>query len=165
MKEKSSAKMGRPSSFRPEFVEMVRHLCKLGATDADLADAFGVSIPTVDTWKAKHPDFLGSLKAGKAEADDRVERSLYSRAVGYSFNSEKIFCNKDGEVTRVPIVEHVPPDVTAQIFWLKNRKPSEWRDVQNVEHAIGRYIISDRPMTEEEWIRERATLIDVTPEK
>ena len=46
-------------------------------------------------------------------------QSLYSRAVGHSFNSEKIFCNKDGEVTRVPIVEHVPPDVTAQIFWLK----------------------------------------------
>ena len=108
---------------------------------------------------------IKSLKAGKADADDRVERSLYSRAVGYSFNSEKIFCNKDGEVTRVPIVEHVPPDVTAQIFWLKNRKPSEWRDVQNIEHAIGKYIISDRPMTEEEWIRERAVVIDVTPEK
>jgi hypothetical protein len=47
-----------------------------------------------------------------------------------------------------------------RIFWLKNRKPSEWRDVQNVEHAVGRYIISDRPMTEEEWIRERATIVD-----
>jgi hypothetical protein len=163
--KKNPAKMGRPSSFRPEFVKMARHLCKLGATDADLADAFEVSVVTIDTWKAKHPDFLGSLKAGKADADDRVERSLYSRAVGYSFNSEKIFCNKDGEVTRVPIVEHLPPDVTAQIFWLKNRRPSEWRDVQNIEHAVGRYIISDRPMTEEEWIRERATVIDVTPEK
>jgi hypothetical protein len=64
-----------------------------------------------------------------------VERSLYSRAVGYSFNSEKIFCNKDGEVTRVPIIEHGPPDVTAQIFWLKNRKPTEWRDVQQMEHC------------------------------
>jgi hypothetical protein len=51
--------------------------------------------------------------------DARVEQSLYQRAVGYSFKSEKVFCNKDGEVTRVPIVEHVPPDVTAQIFWLK----------------------------------------------
>jgi hypothetical protein len=62
--------------------------------------------------------------------------------------------------------EHVPPDVTAQIFWLKNRKPSEWRDVQNVEHAIGRYIISDRPLSEEEWIKASgATVIDVTPEK
>ena len=57
-------------------------------------------------------------------------------------------------------------NVTAQIFWLKNRKPSEWRDVQNIEHAIGRYIISDRPMTEEEWIKAcGATVIDVTPEK
>ena len=92
-----------------------------------------------------------------------VERSLYSRAVGYSFNSEKIFCNKDGEVTRVPIVEHVPPDVTAQIFWLKNRKPTEWRDVQQMEHVLGKYIISDKPMTEEEWMRERATVVDVTP--
>jgi hypothetical protein len=110
-------------------------------------------------------DFLGSLKAGKEEADDRVERSLYSRAVGYSFNSEKIFCNKDGEVTRVPIVEHVPPDVTAQIFWLKNRDPAHWRDAWQMEHVTGKYIISDRPMTEEEWIRERAVVIDVTPEK
>jgi hypothetical protein len=67
-------------------------------------------------------------------------------------------------VTKVPYREHVPPDVTACIFWLKNRKPSEWRDVQNVEHVLGRYIISDRPMTEEQWTRERATLIDVTPD-
>ena len=93
-----------------------------------------------------------------------VERSLYSRAVGYSFNSEKIFCNKDGEVTRVPIVEHVPPDVTAQIFWLKNRKPADWRDVQQMQHVLGKYIIADRPMTEEEWTKERATLIDITPD-
>jgi hypothetical protein len=68
-------------------------------------------------------------------------------------------------VTRVPIVEHVPPDVTAQIFWLKNRKPVEWRDVQQMEHVFGKYIISDKPMTEEEWTRERATVIDVAPEK
>jgi hypothetical protein len=43
---------------------------------------------------------------------------------------------------------------------LKNRDPENWRDVQNVEHAIGKYIISDKPMTEEEWARERATVID-----
>ena len=70
---------------------MARHLCKLGATDADLAAAFEVSIPTIDTWKAKHPDFLGSLRAGKAAADARVERSLYMRANGYSYDAVKIF--------------------------------------------------------------------------
>jgi hypothetical protein len=59
-----------------------------------------------------------------------------------------------------PYVEHVPPDVTACIFWLKNRKPSEWRDSQQMEHVLGKYIISDRPMSEEEWARERADVID-----
>ena len=142
---------------------MAKHAAKLGATDADLAKIFGVSDATIDNWKAQHPDFLGSLKAGKEEADARVERSLYSRAVGYSFNSEKIFCNKDGEVTRVPIVEHTPPDVTAQIFWLKNRDPAHWRDAWQVDHTLGKYVISDKPMSEEQWALERADVIDVTP--
>jgi len=76
-----------------------------------------------------------------------------------------VFCSKDGVITKVPYREHVPPDVTACIFWLKNRKPHEWRDVQQMEHVLGKYIISEKPMTEEEWMRERATVIDVTPEK
>jgi hypothetical protein len=73
--------------------------------------------------------------------------------------------DKNGNVTKVPYREHVPPDVTACIFCLNNRKPADWRDVQNVEHVLGRYIISDRPMTEDEWVAARATVIDVTPEK
>jgi hypothetical protein len=62
----------------------------------------------------------------------------------------------------VHYIEHLPPDVTAA-FWLKNRDPERWRDVQNVEHVLGKYIISDRPMTEDEWARERATVIDEKP--
>jgi hypothetical protein len=64
-----------------------------------------------------------------------------------------------------PYVEHVPPDVTACIFWLKNRDPRHWRDSQQMEHVMGKYIISDQPMTEEEWAKERADVIDVEPEK
>ena len=59
-----------------------------------------------------------------------------------------------------PYVEHVPPDVTACIFWMKNRMPEHWRDVQNVDHVLGKYIISDRPMTEEQWIAERTKVIE-----
>jgi hypothetical protein len=55
---------------------------------------------------AQHPEFLGSLKEGKAEADARVERSLYMRAVGYERDAVKIFCDKNGKVTRVPYREH-----------------------------------------------------------
>ena len=64
-----------------------------------------------------------------------------------------------------PYVEHVPPDVTAQIYWLKNRDPQHWRDSQQREHVLGRYIISDQPMTPEQWARERADVIDGTLEE
>jgi hypothetical protein len=74
-----------------------------------------------------------------------------------------VFCSKDGVITKVLIKEHVPPDVPAQIFWLKNRKPAEWRDAWQMEHVLGRYIISDKPMTEEELIKAHA--IDVTPKE
>jgi hypothetical protein len=158
-------RVGRPSSYKPEYVKMAKHVAKLGATDADLARIFGVSDATIDNWKAQHPDFLGSLKAGKEEADKRVEHSLYQRAVGYSYDTVKIFCDKNGNVTKVPYQEHVPPDVTACIFWLKNRDPAHWRDAWQLEHTMGKYVISDKPMTEEEWTRERATVIDVTPEE
>ena len=47
-------------------------------------------------------------------------------------------------------------NVTAQIFWLKNRRPAEWRDVQNIEANHAHYIVADHPMTEEQWIAERA---------
>ena len=56
--------------------------------------------------------------------------------------------------------EHCPPDVGAAFIWLKNRDPERWRDVQNVEHVLGKYIISDRPMSEAKWAAERATVID-----
>jgi hypothetical protein len=59
-----------------------------------------------------------------------------------------------------PYVEHVPPDVTAQIFWLKNREPARWRDAWQVEHSLGKYVISDKPMSEEQWAKERADVID-----
>jgi hypothetical protein len=64
-----------------------------------------------------------------------------------------------------PYVEHMPPDVTAAIYWLKNRDPQHWRDSQQLEHVLGKYIISDKPMTEEQWAHERAEVMDVEPEK
>jgi hypothetical protein len=46
--------------------------------------------------------------------------------------------DKSGNVTKVPYQEHVPPDVTAQIFWLKNRDPAHWRDAWQVDHTLGK---------------------------
>jgi hypothetical protein len=99
-----------------------------------------------------------------ARRRNRVERSLYDRAVGYNYDAVKVFMPAGREKpVYAPYTEHVPPDVTAAIFWLKNRDPQHWRDSQQLEHVLGKYIISDRPMTEEEWARERADVIDDTP--
>lgn len=126
---------GRPSSYKPEFAEQTRKLCELGATDAEIADFFEVSKATITTWKAAHPDFLASLKAGKDLADERVERSLYHKAIGYTFEAVKIFPGGADGPVYAPYTEHVPPDTTACIFWLKNRRQQQWRDVHKHEHG------------------------------
>lgn len=125
---------GRPSKYKPEYCKQAEKLCALGATDVELADFFGVSINTIDNWKVRYPEFLGALKEAKDIANQRVVRSLYQRAVGYTFESEKVF-QFQGQIIRADTREHVPPDTTAQIFWLKNRKSAEWRDKQEQEHT------------------------------
>ena len=125
---------GRPSSFKPEFLKIATSMCKLGATDADLADAFSVSVTTINAWKATHKEFSEVLKAGKDEADDRVERSLYQKAVGYEYDAVKIM-QYEGSPVIVPYRERMAPDTTAAIFWLKNRRSDRWRDVHKHEHG------------------------------
>lgn len=125
--EDASRGRGRPSSYSPEFVGQARKLCELGMTDEELARFFDVHVATIYRWQATFPEFCEALKVGKAAPDDRVERSLYHKAVGYTFESEKIF-NYQGEIVRAKCVEHVPPDTTAAIFWLKNRRKDDWRD-------------------------------------
>lgn len=131
---KVKKKGGRPSSFRDEYVEQVEKLCRLGATDAELADFFDVSETTINNWKGKHPEFVEALKRGKAQADAEVADKLFKRATGYEHESVKIF-QYEGGIIEAPYVKRYPPDTTAAIFWLKNRRPDLWRDKQDVEHS------------------------------
>jgi transposase-like protein len=134
---------GRPSQYQPQFIERAKEMCVNGATDAELAEEFGVTVTTLYNWRAKHPEFLEALKVPKAIADERVERSLFERATGYSRESVKIFLAKDGSIVEAPFIEHVPPDATAMIFWLKNRKPNDWRDKTDV-NLTGELQIAER---------------------
>ena len=109
----------------------------------------------------EHPAFGGALKLGKKEADERMERSLYQRGLGYSYDAVKIFMPAGArKPIYAPYVEHVPPDTTTAIFWLKNRDPAHWRDAWQLEHVTGKYVISDKPMSAEEWIKHRAVVVD-----
>ncbi len=121
------SRRGRRSAFKTEYVDQARKYCLLGATDAQLADFFGVDERTINRWKQRHPEFCQSLKEGKAEADARVAESLYRRALGYTHPAEDIRVVDDA-VVRTETEKHYPPDTTACIFWLKNRQPAMWRD-------------------------------------
>ena len=132
----ASKKGGRPSKYRPEFVEQGYKLCLLGATDAEIASFFGVAESTINAWKLQHPGFSESLKSGKQIADGNVAQSLYRRATGWEHDAVKIFLPPNAtEPVLVDYVERYPGDTTAQIFWLKNRRPDLWRDKQNIEHS------------------------------
>lgn len=130
----TGAAAGRATAFRVEYIEQAKKLAQLGHTDFEMAEFFDVTERTLRRWKDAHPGFADALKVGKSVADDRVEMSLYRKATGYSFASEKIFCDK-GEIVRADIVEHIPPSDTACIFWLKNRRKAEWRDKIDHEHT------------------------------
>jgi hypothetical protein len=118
---------GRPSKYKTEYARQAKKLCELGATDLDLAEFFQVNPSTIYEWKAKYKLFSKALKVGKDVPDIKVERSLYQRAVGYSVVETKI-ATFNGQITdQVDIIKQYPPDTTACIFWLKNRRPDEYR--------------------------------------
>lgn len=129
-----AANTGRPSKYSPEFAVQAEKLCRLGATDMEIADFFEVEVRTIYRWKAQFEEFCQALKVAKAEADERVERSLYARATGYEHDEVDIRVIA-GDIVQTPIRKYYPPDTTAAIFWLKNRKPAQWRDKQELEHS------------------------------
>ena len=121
--------MARPTKYRAEFAVQAQKLCKLGATDKELAEFFGVVESTLNMWKKAHKAFSESLKGGKSLADAEVADKLFRRATGYSHEAVKIVADANtGKQQIVPFIEHYPPDTTAMIFWLKNRRPDLWRD-------------------------------------
>ncbi len=126
----SKKKNGRKSLYRPEYADLARKCCAiLGATNAQLGEFFNVTERTINNWIAREPAFRAVILPAREQADGNVKQSLYRRAVGYSHPSEKIFYDsKAGQLVRATFVEHYPPDTTAQIFWLKNRDPANWRD-------------------------------------
>ena len=121
--------MSRPEKWKDEYLNIVRGACELGATDQELADMLNVSVRTIYNWRATKLDLVDAMASGKNVADARVERSLYQRAIGYEQEEVKIFMPAGAESpVYAPFRAKVAPDTTAAIFWLKNRRPDEWRD-------------------------------------
>ncbi len=125
-------KGGRPTKYHDRLLPQVRKLAKTGATELEIADCLNVTHNTLVAWCSQYPRFLSALELGKKQANKRVARALFHRAVGYTHESVKVF-NDKGEPMIVPIREHVPPDINAVKFWLTNRDPEAWQDRTGVD--------------------------------
>jgi hypothetical protein len=127
---------GRPSVYDPAYhPPHALKFCLLGCTDLDLAHSFDVDESAIHRWMNEHEAFRNSVVSGRQGADAHVAQSLYHRATGYSFPSEKIQFDRDGNELRAQFVEHCPPDPGSAMFWLKNRRRNQWRDTPAV--AVG----------------------------
>ena len=142
---------GRPTKYEIKYNAQAYKHCLLGATDKDLADLFEVEETTINNWKIEFPKFFESIKKGKDKADAEVASKLYRRAMGYKFD-EVTFEKVDGKINleltttgeiktedsykKKVVTKEVASDVTAAIFWLKNRQKKYWRDKTEIDQTI-----------------------------
>ncbi|SDH77014.1 Transposase [Aneurinibacillus thermoaerophilus] len=129
----------------PEGLTLLEGWARDGLTDEQIAKNIGISTSTLYEWKKKYSEISEALKKGKEVIDLEVENALLKRALGYRYDEvTKERCairDENGEIVGYEMVvtkvttKEVQPDVTAQIFWLKNRQSDKWRDKQNIEHS------------------------------
>lgn len=113
-----------------------------GLIDKQIARNMSIALATLKTWKVRFPEIAEALRKGKEVVDREVENALFKSALGFMQKVKKPvrireveYDPKSGKKIResekwVQVEEeiYVPPQVTAQIFWLKNRKPDQWRE-------------------------------------
>ena len=114
--------------LEPEGLTLLEGWARDGLTDEQIAGNIGINTSTLYDWKNKFPKISEALKKGKEVVDIQVENALLKRALGYDFQETRVEkSDKDGTKI-IQILKHIPADTTAQIFWLKNRRPDKWRD-------------------------------------
>lgn len=123
-----------------------------GLVNEQIAEQIGIHPSTLYDWQKKYPEISEALKRGKEVIDRQVENALLKRALGYEYDevTKERVVKKDAKgdimtdlhgfpihemVETKRVKKEVTPDTTAQIFWLKNRKPHEWRDKRDIEHS------------------------------
>ena len=131
----------------PDGLLLLEAWARDGLTDEQVAKNIGINRDTLYTWKKKYPDISDALKRGKDVIDVEVENALFKKATGFNKTVKKAIKVKEviyengkrkSEKEHIEYADeevYIPPDTTAQIFWLKNRKPDIWRDKQDVEHC------------------------------
>jgi transcriptional regulator with XRE-family HTH domain len=139
IKQKGSESMAK-SKYETHVKDkliLIEAWARNGLTDEQIAKNLGIAYSTFREYKKRYSALSAALKRGKEVVDTEVENALLKRALGYKYDEVTKELNEDTgelEVTKV-VTKEVQPDTTAQIFWLKNRKPEDWRDRKEVEHS------------------------------
>ena len=125
-------KNGRPQKLNADDKKKLVECAKFGLTDEQISAVAGITPKTLANYKNRDPKFLQALKESKDLADTMVRKSLFKLANGFEYEEEMV--NKDGAVR---VTKYARPDVTACIFWLKNRQPEEWREKHELDLGKG----------------------------
>jgi hypothetical protein len=131
---------GRPSKYysnvEPKLL-LIEAWCRDGLTEAQICDNLDVSQESFIQYKKQFPELVEVLKKGKEVIDIMVENALLKAALGYEYEETKETADGFERSTKM-----AHPNTTALIFWLKNRKPQQWRDKQEVDmNAIVEYSV------------------------
>jgi hypothetical protein len=120
---------GRPSLYEPDrHPAVVAGFTRQGLNGVQVAQKLGISFQTLNEWRKKFPELAEALKTSREEADSAIENALYKRAMGYDYEETEVTVSADGKSRRVKRVKkHMPPSVAAQVVWLANRNPKNWR--------------------------------------
>jgi hypothetical protein len=115
-------KGGRPTKYKEAFNDQVFEMALLGLSDSQMANIIGITEQTLNNWKTEHPMFFESLTQGKENADGKVAKAMYKRALGLTIIEEAL--TKDGQI--VQLRKELPPDTPAAKHWLANRQRKLW---------------------------------------
>nr|DAV40888.1 MAG TPA: terminase small subunit [Caudoviricetes sp.] len=143
---KKTRRVGRTPKYEqwlePDNLIKLEGWARNGLTDEQIANNIGINRTTLYAWKAKYTDFSNALKRGKEVIDIMVENALLKSAMGYKYDEvvkERIYNPETGESEIVEVkrtTKDVAPNSTSLIFWLKNRRPADWRDTKNIDAAV-----------------------------
>ncbi len=122
-----------------EGIRQLEQWASLGLSKFEIAEKMGVGVKTLEKYKQQYKEIGEALDKGKSSADDKVENALLKRALGYEYTEvyhERVLNKETGEyefVLTKEVTKDVKPDISAQLFWLKNRRPEQWRDKKEIE--------------------------------
>jgi hypothetical protein len=131
--------------LEPDNLLRIAAWARDGLTDEQIAHNMGIATSTIYDWKLKHSEIAEALKKSKEIVDVEVENALLRSALGFYYTEQQaikvkeVYYNDNGkrcereDVKIVEVKKYNPPETTPQIFWLKNRKPADWRDKKEID--------------------------------